>query len=209
MGTEDGGLNKIDLLNNKFTSFKPTGTKTSIAYHNIHGLLAVGDSLWIGTFMHGLDIMNIKTGKVIRHYNAGPGPHELKNNFIITLFQTHSGDILIGTWNGLFRYNRQSDDFSPVPFFDTQIQTLWEDEQGTLWACTQGNGVIYYNPRTKQAGSLLYDAKNPNSLCKNYVNGIYEDSRKNLWFATEGGLCKFQKDKKIFTRYTTKNRNAG
>ncbi len=205
VGTEDGGLNKMDLLNSTFASFKPTGTKGSIAYHNIHGLLAVGDSLWIGTFMHGLDIMNIKTGKVIRHFNAGPGPHELKNDFIVTLFQTRSGEILIGTWKGLFRYNHQSDDFSPVPFFEAPIQVLWEDEQGTLWACTQGSGVIYYNPQTKQTGSLLYDANNPNSLCENHVNGIFEDSRKNLWFATEGGLCEYQKDKKIFTRYTTKN----
>ena len=30
-------------------------------------------------------------------------------------------------------------------------------------------------------------------------------SKNNLWFATDGGLCKYQKDKKIFTRYTTKN----
>jgi ligand-binding sensor domain-containing protein/signal transduction histidine kinase/DNA-binding response OmpR family regulator len=205
VGTEDGGLNKMDLLNNTFKSFKPTGAKGSIAYHNIHGLLAVGDSLWIGTFMHGLDIMNIKTGKVIRHFNAGPGPHELKNDFIVTLFQTRSGDILIGTWKGLFRYNHQSDDFSSVPYFEAPIQALWEDEQGTLWACTQGNGVIFYNQQTKQTGSLLYDTNNPNSLCENHVNGIFEDSRKNLWFATEGGLCRYQKDKKIFTRYTTKN----
>jgi ligand-binding sensor domain-containing protein/signal transduction histidine kinase/DNA-binding response OmpR family regulator len=205
VGTEDGGLNKMDLLKNTFTSFKPTGTKTSISYHNIHGLLASGDSLWIGTFMHGLDIMNIKTGKVIRHFNAGPGPNELKNDFIITLFQTHSGDILIGTWKGLFKYNRQTEDFSPVPLFDAPIQALWEDEQGTLWVCTQGKGVIYYNPLTKQSGSLLHDAKDSNSLCNNHVNGVFEDSRNNLWFATEGGLCKYQKDKKIFTRYTTKN----
>ena len=205
VGTEDGGLNKIDLIKNTFTSFKPNGTKSGIAYHNIHGLLATGDSLWIGTFMHGLDIMNIKTGKIIRHYNAGPGSHELKNNFIITIFQTHAGDILIGTQNGLFRYNRPTDDFSAVPNFETQIQTLWEDEQGTLWVCTRGNGVMYYNLQTKQRGSLLYDTKNENSICNNYVNGIFEDSRLNLWFATDGGLCKFQKDKKIFTRYTTKN----
>ena len=88
--------------------------------------------------MHGLDIMNIKTGKVIRHYNAGPGPHELKNDFIVTLFQTHSGDILIGTWKGLFRYNRQSDDFSPVPFFDAPIQALWEDEAGNFMGLYTG-----------------------------------------------------------------------
>ncbi len=99
----------------------------------------------------------------------------------------------------------QTDDFSPVPQFDAPIQSLWEDEQGILWACTQGKGVIYYNPLTRQTSSLLYDTKNPNSLCENHVNGIFEDSKKNLWFATEGGLCKYEKDKKIFTRYTTKN----
>jgi len=205
VGTEDGGLNKIDLLKNTFTSFKPNGTKSGIAYHNIHGLLATGDSLWVGTFMHGLDILNIKTGKVIRHFNAGPGRGELKNNFIITLFQTRAGDILVGTQNGLFKYNRQTDDFSAVPYFESQIQTLWEDDQGTIWACTRGNGIIFFNPQTRQRGTLIYDANKENSLINNYVNGIFEDSRHNLWFATDGGLCKYQKDIKLFTRYTTKN----
>jgi ligand-binding sensor domain-containing protein/signal transduction histidine kinase/DNA-binding response OmpR family regulator len=205
VGTEDGGLNKMDIHKGTFSYFKPTGTKTHISYHNIHGLLASGDSLWIGTFMHGLDLMNIKTGKVIRHYDAGPGPHDLKNNFIVTIFKTRSGDILVGTWTQLYRYNPKTDDFIPVPYFDSQIQSMWEDEEGTLWACTLGNGVIYYNPLTKVKGTLLSDPNNTNSLCNNQVNGIFEDSKKNLWFATEGGLCKFQKDKKIFTRYTTNN----
>jgi ligand-binding sensor domain-containing protein/signal transduction histidine kinase/DNA-binding response OmpR family regulator len=205
VGTEDGGLNKIEVSNNRYTSFKPSGTKTSIAYHNIHGLLASGDSLWVGTFMHGLDILDIKSGKVIRHYNSGPRPGELKNNFIITIYQTRAGEVMVGTQSGLFRYNRPTDDFSSVPGFDSQIQTLWEDNQGTLWACTRGNGVIYYNARTEQKGSLLYNAKDTNSLSNNYVNGIYEDIKHNLWFATDGGLCKFQKDKKIFKRYTTRN----
>ena len=205
VGTEDGGLNKIDVQKRKFSYFKPTGAKTSIAYHNIHGLLASGDSLWIGSFMHGLDLMNIKTGKVIRHYNAGPGPYDLKNNFIVTIFKTRSGDILVGTWTQLYRYIREKDGFIPVPNFETQVQTMLEDEEGTLWACTLGKGVIFYNPQTKQKGNLSYDANVRNSLCNNHVNGIFEDSRKNLWFATEGGLCKYQKDKKIFTSYTTKN----
>ena len=205
VGTEDAGLNKIDLQNNIFTSYKPTGSNTSIAYHNVHGLLVTGDSVWIGTFMHGLDIMNIRTGKVIRHYNAGSAAGDLKNNFIITLYQTHGGDILVGTQNGLFRYNRATDNFSPIPHFNTQIQTLWEDEQGTLWACTRGNGVLYENPFTKQRGSLLYNAHDSNSLVNNYVNGIYEDGHFNLWFATDGGLCYFDKSKNKFTRYTTKN----
>src|SRR6185369_14593756 len=140
-----------------------------------------------GTFMHGLDILNIRTGKVIRHYDAGPGPGDFKNNFIVTLFKTRSGDILIGTQNGLFRYNPHSDDFSAVPNFDTQVQALWEDEQGMIWVCTRGNGVIYFNPVTNEKGSLLYDAKNANTLSSNYVNGMFEDRKKDLWFATDGG----------------------
>ncbi len=205
VGTEDGGLNKMDLSLNTFVTYKPTGANTSIAYHNIHGLLADGDSLWVGTFMHGLDIMNIKTGKVVRHFSAGSGIHDLKNDFIVTIYKTRSGDILIGTWKGLFRYNRESDNFSPLPFFQAPIQSLWEDEQRTLWVCTQGKGVLYYNPIKKISGSLQYDANDSNSLCDNHVNGVMEDSKNNLWFATEGGLCKYEKDKKLFTRYTTKN----
>ena len=203
VGTEDGGLNKMDLVKKSFTSYRPTGAKTSIAYHNIHGLLVTGDSLWIGTFMHGLDIMNIKTGKIIRHYNAGTGNGDLKNNFIITLFQTRSGIVMVGTQNGLFRYNRKTDDFSSVPGFQSQIQTLWEDEEGTLYACSRGNGVIYYNPYKHLKGAYLHDLNDSNSLSSNYINGMLEDSRKNLWFATDGGLCKYQKDKNKFTRYNT------
>jgi ligand-binding sensor domain-containing protein/signal transduction histidine kinase/DNA-binding response OmpR family regulator len=205
VGTEDGGLNKIDLQKNIFTSFKPLGTSSSIAYHNIHGLLASGDSLWIGTFMHGLDIMDIKTGKIIRHYNAGAGAHDLKNNFIVTIFKTRAADVLIGTQNGLFRYNRSTDNFSPVPHFESQIQTMWEDEEGTLWACTRGNGVIFYNFISKKSGSLLYNAKDSNSLPSNYINGMYEDGKKNIWFATDVGLCRYQKSNGKYTRYTTKN----
>jgi len=205
IGTEDGGLNKMDPVSQNFTSFKPEGTKTSIAYHNIHGLLATGDSLWIGTFMHGIDILNIRTGKVIRHYEAGPGKGDLKNNFIVTLYQTPGGEILAGTQQGLFQFNRRTNDFSAVPGFDSQIQTVLEDARGILWACTRGNGVIYWNRKTGEKGSLVYNPHDSNSIPNNYINGIFEDSDGNLWFATDGGLCKYQRDSNRFTRYTTRN----
>jgi len=205
VGTEDAGLNKIDLQKRTFSYFKPTGAAGSVTYHNIHGLLATGNELWIGTFEHGLDVMDIRTGKVIRHYSAGPDSNSFKGNFIITIYQMRSSDLLIGTWKGLFKYNRITDNFSPFAFFNSEIQALLEDDEGTLWACTLGNGVLYYNPKTLQKGNLQYEAGNSNSLSNNHVNGVFEDSRKNLWFATEGGLCKYDRYKKVFTRYTTKN----
>jgi ligand-binding sensor domain-containing protein/signal transduction histidine kinase/DNA-binding response OmpR family regulator len=204
IGTEDAGVDKVNLQQKTFTWFTPTGAKGSISYHNIHGLLAVGNELWIGTFEHGLDVMDIRTGKVIRHYNAGPGDHSLKSNFIVTIYQTRKHEILIGTWGGLFRYNRQQDNFTALPEFGEHIQTLLEDDQDVLWCCTQGDGVHYYSAATGY-GSFKYNPADENSLVENHVNGIFQDSRRNLWFATEGGLCKYDRNKRKFTRYTTRD----
>ena len=99
IGTEDGGLNKIN--NNELTRFKPTGESTSIAYTNIHGLMADDDDLWIGTFEHGIDIMDIKTGKIKKHFMSGPGEKDLKSNFALCFLRTSDKKFLIGTSNGV------------------------------------------------------------------------------------------------------------
>ena len=205
IGTEDGGVDKVSMEKKTVASFKPAPSKGSIAYHNIHGLLATGNELWIGTFEHGLDVMDILTGKVVRHYNAGPGERSLKSNFIVTIFQTRAHELLIGTWEGLYRYNRATDDFTLIPALGSHIQALLEDDQGILWCCTQGGGVYYFNPGTGNYGNFKYVPNDENSLLDNHVNGVFQDSRNNLWFATEGGLCKYDKKSGKFSRYTTKD----
>ena len=47
--------------------------------------------------------------------------------------------------------------------------------------------------------------KDSTSILNNRVNHIFEDSKKNLWIATEGGLSKFLKNKGDFKNYTTQN----
>ena len=37
------------------------------------------------------------------------------------------------------------------------------------------------------------------------MNGQYRDSKDNLWFATEGGLCKYEASTNRFKTYTIKN----
>lgn len=204
VGTEDAGLNKIDLRTGNIQHFKPGQGKGSISYPNIHGLIAVGNELWVGTYEHGLDVLDIKTGKVIRHYNAGNDSTSFKSDFIVTLYKTRNNDVLVGTWLGLFRYNRAKDNFSTLPFFNTQVQGIHEDAKGVIWANTYGNGVYYFNPATGQGGTIRHDPKNKNSLINNYVNGLYEDHNGAFWFSTEGGLSKYERTGKI-TNYTMKS----
>ncbi len=187
IGTEDAGLNQMDPQTGHIKRFKPNGPG-SLSYHNIHGLVADGDKLWIGTYEHGLDVMDLKTNKVIRHYNAGP--NSFTSDFIITLYKTKKADILVGTWNGLFKYNRGNDNFSPIPFFNGHIQSIVEDDKGTIWVGTYGGGLYYYNPATNKKGRIEYKQGKSNGLISNYINNLYQDDKKNFWLCTEGGLSK-------------------
>ncbi|HEY4290879.1 MAG TPA: two-component regulator propeller domain-containing protein [Puia sp.] len=205
IGTEDAGLNKLDTGTGKFTNYLPTGTADGISYTNIHGLLAIGDELWIGTFEHGLDVMNIKTGKVIRKYAKGKENNMLRSNFIYCLYRSEDDDILIGTTIGAYRYSRKTDDFSllegmPLHNWYTSIV---KDKQGVIWGATWGNGVNYYDTRTKKGGNFSYRQSDRTSLSHDRVNKIFQDSYHNLWFATEGGLCRFDPRTRSFRRLTT------
>lgn len=207
IGTEDAGLNKLDPITGLFTHFQPTGEKGSLSYTNIHGLLVDGNELWIGTFEHGLDVLDIKTGKVIRHYSQNQGPNSLKSNFIYCIYRTSAGEILVGTTRGAYLYNRNRDNFDFLPGIpqNNWYSALLKDDNGIIWAGTYGNGVNYYNTRTKSGGNFRHDAKNKNSISSDRVNSLFKDSRNNLWMGTEGGLCRYRPSTGDFKQYTTRN----
>jgi signal transduction histidine kinase len=205
IGTEDAGLNKLDTSTGQFTNYLPTGTSDGISYTNIHGLLAIGDELWIGTFEHGLDVMNIKTGKVVRKYAKGKDSNMLRSNFIYCLYRSEDDEIMIGTTIGAYRYSRKTDGFSllegmPLHNWYTSIV---KDKQGVIWAATYGNGVNYYDTRTKKGGNFSYRQGDRSSLSHDRVNKIFQDSYNNLWFATEGGLCRWDPGTRSFRRLMT------
>lgn len=203
IGTEDAGLNKFDKKTGLFEQFMPGPAKGSITYHNIHGLLADGDKLWIGTYEHGLDVMDLTTEKVIRHYKHGFTNKDLDGDFIVSLYKTRGGDVLVGTWTALHRYNRVTGNFSRIPFFNHQVQAILEDYRGTIWTCSYTDGVYYQNEQTGEQGSFKADSSNTQSLSSNHVNNLFEDNNHTLWFCTENGLCYYDPSLKKILRYTS------
>ncbi|AHM62245.1 signal transduction histidine kinase [Flammeovirgaceae bacterium 311] len=205
IGTEDAGLNKFDPKSGLFTNYKPTDQKRGLSHYNIHGLLTTGDELWIGTFHQGLDVMDIKTGRIIRHYGADPQEGALKSDFVYSILKTRSGQILVGTAAGICQYNAENDNFDPLPAFPDQFYTIiFEDSKGVLWAGTYRDGLYYYNPATRQKGFYKNEANNASSLSNNAINGIFEDSKQNLWITTEDGLNLFDRQEGNFRRINTR-----
>jgi ligand-binding sensor domain-containing protein/nitrogen-specific signal transduction histidine kinase len=208
IGTEDAGLNRYDPETGNFKSFMPTGKPGSIANSNIHGLLVVGDKLWIGTFEHGLDILDIRSSRVIRNYSSYTDARGLGSNFVVSMTQGSNGTIYLGTTNGLFKYDKPKDYFNKPEGFPTLgfVSIVMEDHKGKIWIGTHESGVYKYDPQIKETIHYFNNPKDQNSLTTNTINALYEDSNKVIWIATEGGgLCKLSPDRKTISRYTTKN----
>ncbi len=206
IGTEDAGLNKFNPETGVFTNYKPTEDNQTLAHYNIHALLPRGDKLWIGTFEHGLDIMDIPTGKIINHYSIGDG-HGLSSNFVFALYENPSREIFAITASGIQLYDNENDKFLTLEAFPEGIffTSMIEDANGILWAGTYWNGLFYYNPKTKRTGIFKHDGTNPNSISSNAINGIFLDSKNNLWVTTENGLNLYLDETRGFKKYTTKD----
>jgi len=201
IGTEDAGLNKLNISSGIFEQFS-IHNKTSNS--NIHGLLVNSDKLWIGTFQHGLDVLDLRSGKKLKHYDSRS--HHFKTNFIYCLRSTRSGDVLAATNQGIYLYDKKRDDFYPLGNLPETFYTyIFEDDQGKLWIGSSVEGLFVYDPVNGQISNYKYHPNEKNSLADNRVTWIHQDKRHDIWVSTESGLCKYDKNSSAFLRYTTAN----
>lgn len=203
VGTEDGGLNKINATSGKIEKFIADGKPGSIRYSNIHGLLVNDQHLWIGTFEHGLDVMNIASGKVVAHYPAAAF-QSMKSTFFVVLYETKKGEILAGTRRGLYRFDKNLQQFVSFDQIPDHcfVHTITEDELGGVWVGTIGNGLYYLPANGKKAKQFTSGGVLQESLPSNAITTLFIDSKKSLWIGTEGGgLVKTTNQGKSFQRY--------
>lgn len=171
-------------------------------YHNIHGLCIDGDYLWVGTFSGGLNRIHLRTREV-RHYEKGEASNTLNADNIFSIYKSSTGELWIGTTSGLLRYNRKTDDFTRIPEMNKIfVYNILEDCHGKLWLATYSDGVFCYDLPQDKWKQYTRNPDNPNSLPYNKVISIFEDSRKQLWFMTQGaGFCRFRPETDDFIRY--------
>ncbi len=205
IGTEDSGLNKYDPKTEMFTHFMPE--KGIISGSNVHALMVDGDSLWIGYFENGVDIINVRTNQKIRHFEPGYKENDLKTNFVITIFKAKDGRIFLGTISGIYQFQPQTNDFKYIPDFapSSFVYNFCEDYERTIWVATLNHGLFY---KTKKGtyGYYKHSEQNPKSISSNAVSNLFEDSKRRLWITTRGnGFCLFNPETNDFTRFTTKD----
>jgi len=167
--------------------------------------------LWLGTHGRGLSEFDPATGTFTYHQQGRdpatglPEQHSLSNNFVRDVVEDGSGNLLIGTQEGLNIYYReigqwsvfQHDPSDPQSLSHNQISSLHQDQFGSLWVGTSGGGLNRFSSETK----TFTHYREQDGLANDTVIDILEDDRGTLWIATDNGLSKFDPHTEIFKSY--------
>ncbi|MDU1892998.1 MAG: two-component regulator propeller domain-containing protein [Dysgonomonas sp.] len=72
------------------------------------------------------------------------------------------------------------------------VYDIFCDEDKKVWVSTYSGGLSFFEKEAPLVNQLTHQINNPNSLCNNQVNKVLEDSRGNIWFATNNGVCRWK-----------------
>jgi signal transduction histidine kinase/ligand-binding sensor domain-containing protein/DNA-binding response OmpR family regulator len=162
-------------------------------------------SVWFGTQGQGLfrltpDHRNPMTFEQYLHHTEDP--HSLCSDVIRSLHVTASGELWIGTNNGLNKYNKESSSFEMFHRENgldaDMIYSIEEDGQENLWLLTD-QGLARFNPQAVQGSKfkvfhvqdgLPFDKLFPYNLFKCRDGKLYIGGRRN----TGDGFLRFNPD---------------
>ncbi|MDR2915044.1 MAG: response regulator [Tannerella sp.] len=209
LGTEDNGVNCFNLKTNKMVNYSLLNEERKLAATNIHGLYPDGDTLWIGSFNKGIELMHIPTRKILRHFTQSNTNNQLASDFVLCFYRTRNDEFLVGTFAGVFLFDKKTNTFSKWKGVENLARQILEDHEGNIWVSTD-NGLYKYVPPksdTEEDVPAYRYVKSPESqkpgLGSSNTTSVFEDSKGRIWITTVYGFSLYDKNTDSFNRITT------
>ncbi|UEG52261.1 response regulator [Mucilaginibacter daejeonensis] len=151
------GLSSFDAVKRTFHNITESSTNEHVSSNTIY-TLNVGRSqdLWIGT-ENGLDILDIRSGKISHHYPVGRDVSTISGRSVRSVLNDRDGITWVGTFEaGVNKYDRNLTYFGlkksnpydvhglSAPF----VTALAPARNGNIYVGTDGGGLSIYHPET-------------------------------------------------------------
>ena len=188
----NNGIDKIDIKNNKnIISFKTGHGKFDISENDIYVVRYDPKGyIWAGALKEGLNRIDINTNEVKQYKNDDRDEKSLPGNHVKDILRDSSGNLWVGTDNGLAKYNEQTENFATyknkiydkTSLVNDEVFSIQEDKSGLIWVGTYA-GISMFDPNTN-IEHYKRDPFDENSISDNSIHGIYEDKDGLLWVGT-------------------------
>ena len=218
----NGGITKIvhpTTSEIQYYHFKHNASnRASLSSDNVWVLYVDRKSLlWIGTVDQGINkaFLGKKNFDHIKHHPHDP--NSLNYNTIRSFLEDSHHNLWVGTDGGGLNFQPSGQSFfirfnNPQTrrtiIRDPRILSICEDKNGHIWFGTWGAGLAKIDSRhvpsiTKNKlppiDYFKYPVSDTSCLSNNIIQAIFEDSHRNLWIGTEGGLHLFDAQTESFT----------
>ncbi|MCF8368878.1 MAG: response regulator [Bacteroidales bacterium] len=218
--TENSGISRLNTYANSFLQVKKNSKENSLSNGFVTSFLvdSRGD-VWIGTFGGGLNRTAYKEDhhfENFKHY-FDPAAEKVRfsyyGNFEVgVIYEDKMGNIWVGTYDALNKYNPESDDFTQYRYSpegkssvgENVTTTIFEDHLGTFWVGTQG-GLNIFDRETEEFHYCLPYTGSSAGIGGSATYTIYEDRQKNLWFGGKLLRKLVRKDTSFITYKTGAN----
>ncbi len=200
---ENAGLIQLNLENGnqKHYYYSDGGIKKRflwLPYKSSQGEIWVG----AGEGLYKLDTLK----KVLDAFTFDKNFEALFNSSVHHFYENKEGTWL-STSSGLYLVHLESQKIL-AHYSDSQkeayyipakvVSHIHEDNDGTFWIATKGQGLIHWNPKTKEFQQYT---KKENGLSHDVIYAVYADDFNSLWLPSSKGLMRFDKTSKEVITY--------
>jgi ligand-binding sensor domain-containing protein/serine phosphatase RsbU (regulator of sigma subunit) len=202
LGHWEAGISYYDRKSNRFINYKPSRdlhNSTWIDDCILYMYNDKQDNLWVAT-LRELTMFDNKNKKFIS-YNIEAGG---LLNYVGSILEDKDGDFWIGSWDGLYKLNRNTKEYDlyrhnnqdPTSLSNNQIYMLYEDSKGRMWIGTAGGLNLF-----DKSSNTFKIIQEKDGLPSNAIYSISEDNQGNLWLGTGNGLSKFDLENWVFRNF--------
>ncbi len=164
------------------------------------------DLLWVSTVFGGLHVFNLATGaRTDAVYNPADR-QSIGSNQVRVIAEDRSGNIWIGTDNGVARFNPRSwnlryiqhDPLAATSLSGKIVRSIWKEPSGDLWAGTEARGL---NRVDAASGRIVRYTGLYGEGAHSNINVLYQGRSGELWIGSSRGLHRYNPRSKSFSRY--------
>lgn len=206
LGTGGAGLLHLDARQRRVVRYRNNPSDPqSLSGDDVSTLFQDRDGdIWVA--LHG-EQLNLFPARAAPFRKLPPRPASLPSrseqmvNAVLEVDERTLWISFMGMLLSVDQVTGQRQDLRQTLGLQADVISLAKDAKGRIWLGTVGTGLVMRD-RTGRVTRFRHDAADPHSLANDVVNDILVDHAQNVWFATWGGLSRFDEASGHFDNVT-------